>query len=189
MAYDRRCKRVDLFMIIVEEASRLLTQHGYDVMPEQELLRFEDTVVLGFVRCFEDVASLVEGWRSTEERFLRKYSDALRRDGRKSWNVYSILITSEQASRSQELELLRIEEDFVSTRKVARAGVATDRDVDMALAVLLPIRSRVSLGGEDPQGLLVERLSTLPEKVIPMLLSGVPGELLAGQLIQEEHES
>jgi hypothetical protein len=173
-------------MSLLDIASRRLSSVGYSVAPWGDEVRFEDASVLGFVAQFPTVEQLTSGWEAAQERFLLDNARALRRDRRKSWNVYSILLTSEVASAEQTRVLTGREEDFQSTRKIARSGIVTDRDVDSAIAVLLPIRHRVSLSSEDALELVADRLATLPERAVKSLLAGGSGEDFADALLREE---
>ena len=121
-----------------------------------------------------------------EDSFLRRHASELRRDRRKAWNVYSLLLTPDRASSDQKGLLVEIEEDFRATRKIARAGIATDRDVLNALGVLLPIRHRVSLNGEDALSRVADRLSALPSAAVETLLARGSGEEIADTLVRAE---
>ena len=147
-------------------AARRLSAAGYDVTSTTGNVRFEDASVLGFVAEFASVAALLDEWIHAEETFLREHAVELRRDRRKAWNVYSILLTQERASAEQTKRLIAVEENFQATRKIARAGIAIDRDIDNALGVLLPIRHRVSLSSENALDLLRDRLSALPPSAV-----------------------
>lgn len=173
-------------MSIVDLAARRLLVAGYDVTSTTSHVRFEDVSVLGFVAEFVSVAALLDEWTHAEEDFLRKHAAELRRDRRKAWNVYSILLTHERASAEQTKRLIAVEENFQATRKIARAGIAIDRDIDNALGVLLPIRHRVSLGNEDALGRLRNRLSALPPSAVHSMLIGGNGEDIADALVREE---
>jgi hypothetical protein len=173
-------------MSILDTVARRLSANEYSVVFAADELRFEDASVLGFVAEFQTVRDLLEGWQAEQERFLRSNAAALRRDRRKAWNVYSILLTREQASEEQSRALVAVEEDFGSTRKVARAGVITDRDIERALGVLLPIRHRVSLSSENALGVLARRLDSLPSRAVEVLLAGGSAEEFVEALIQVE---
>ena len=166
-------------------ARRLLVA-GYDVTSTTSHVRFEDASVLGFVAEFATVAALLDEWKNAEETFLREHAVELRRDRRKAWNVYSILLTHERASAEQTERLIAVEENFQATRKIARAGITIDRDIDNALGVLLPIRHRVSLSSENALDLLRSRLSALPPSAVHSILAGGNREDIADALVREE---
>ena len=166
--------------------TRRLLVAGYDVTSTTSHVRFEDASVLGFVAEFVSVAALLDKWKHAEETFLREHAVELRRDRRKAWNVYSILLTPEPASAEQTKRLMAVEEDFQATRKIARAGITIDRDIHNALGVLLPIRHRVSLSNENALDLLRNRLSALPPSAVHSMLIGGNGEDIADALVREE---
>lgn len=173
-------------MSILDTVARRLEANGYSVAPMGGELRFEDISILGFVVEFSTVEQLLDGWQQVQDRFLRESAVALRRDRRKAWNVYSVLLTPERASREQSRALVSVEEDFQSTRKLARAGIATDGDVEEGVAALLPIRHRVSLSSENALELLQSRLVTLPSDAVRLLLAGGSGENFADALVRDE---
>ncbi len=142
--------------------------------------------MLGFVAEFVSVAALLGEWKDAEETFLREHAAELRRDRQKAWNVYSTLLTHERASAEQTKRLIAVEEDFQATRKIARAGIAIDRDIDNALGVLLPIRHRVSLSSKNALDLLRDRLSALPPSAVHSMLVGGNSEDIADALVREE---
>ena len=173
-------------MSILYMAARQLSTAGYTVVPAAGEVRFEDASVLGYVAEFESATTLLDRWKSVEDTFLRKHTAALRRDSRKAWNVYSILLTPEGASDEQRKNLVAVEENFQATRKVARAGIVLERDVENALGVLLPIRHRVSLSNESALDLLRDRLAGLPPTAVRSLLTGRSGEDFADALVRSE---
>jgi len=167
--------------------ARRLSDEGYEVITTVGELCFEDASVLGVVVEFESVADLLHGWEEKENAFLHKHAKALRRDRRKAWNVYSILLTPEKASAEQVKALVALEENFQLTRKIARAGIATDRDIENALSVLLPIRQRVRLRSENAlEELIAARLAALPSDAVQSLLNGAVGEDVADALFRAE---
>ncbi len=173
-------------MTILDMVDRRLSLAGYDVTLTSSHVRFEDASVLGFVAEFVSVAALLDDWKHAEENFLREHAAELRRDRRKAWNVYSILLTHERASAEQTKRLIAVEENFRATRKIARDGVTIERDIDNALGVLLPIRHRVSLSSENALDLLRNRLSALPPAAVHSMLLGGNGEDIADALVREE---
>ena len=173
-------------MSTLDTVAKRLSAGGYTATPADGEVRFEDASILGFVAEFVSVAQLLDGWQRSQDVFLRKHASALRQDRRKAWNVYSILLTLERASTDQKKALVSVEEDFRATRKVARAGIVTDRDIEDALGVLLPIHHRVSLTSENTLALLDERLSALPSAAVKGFLAGGGGEDFADALLRAE---
>lgn len=173
-------------MGLLDAVARRLSSNGYWVLVASGEVRFEDASVLGCVSEFGSVNELLEGWKHAEDTFVRRYSAALRRDLRKAWNVYTILLTAERASVPQRRDLVAIEENFQATRKVARAGIATEGDIEIALGVLLPIRHRVSMSSENALEAVSNRLSALPSEAVKALLAGGSGEHFANILVRTE---
>jgi len=173
---------------IVDSVLSRLSSAGYTTARFGDEIRFEDASVLGFVREFATARHLIEEWQRAQDQFLRANAPALRRDRRKSWNAYSVLLTSQPASEEEAQRLITIEEDFRATRKVVRAAVSTDGDVESALAVLLPIRRRVRFVAEDALARVSDRLSALPRPALEALLRGATGEEFAQALLRGEEE-
>ena len=175
-------------MTVLERAARALVSAEFTVKQYGAEVRFEDPSVLGFAVEFATVEDLLQQWRGAEERFLRTNAAALRTDRRKSWNIYSVLLTAGQSSPELAKRLLAVEEDFRSTRKVARSGLATDRDVEDALLPLLPLRHRVSLQPEEALARVAERIQELPPEVVRALLRDASAEALARMLLAKGKE-
>ena len=175
-------------MSILDTVARRLSSANYTITRSGDEVRFEDASILGFISEFPTVRQLLDGWQEAQDHFLRSNASDLRRDRRKSWNVYSIVLTPERASDDQARALVAVEEDFRATRKVARAGISTDRDVENALAVLLPIRHRVSLGTENALGRVADRLKLLPPTAVASLLRDASGEGFVASLLSEEEK-
>ena len=173
-------------MSTLDTVVRRLSASGYEVILATGKVCFEDASVLGFVADFESVAQLLDGWKEEEDAFLREHASALRRDRRKAWNVYSILLTPERASAKQGRALVTLEENFQATRKIARSSIVTDRDIENALGVLFPIRHRVSLRSENTLELVASRLSALPSGAVRSILAGGSGEDFADALVRAE---
>lgn len=173
-------------MSTLDKAARCLSASRYEVVWTTAKVRFEDASVLGFVAEFESVAQLLDGWKEAEDDFLSEHASAFRRDRRKAWNVYSILLTPDRASAKQGRALVTLEENFQATRKIARASIATDRDIEDALGVLLPIRHRVNLSSENTLELLASSLLALPSGAVRSLLDGGSGEDFADALVRAE---
>lgn len=156
------------------QIEQILGRAGYDAWPhtggELPITCFEDEAVAGFVHFFPDVDSLISRWKESEMAVLRRYAASLRAGGDKSWNIYSILLCSENASPAQAVALDAIEEDFEATRKIARTGVQTMSDAMAALQPLLPIQSSSRLGESDFEQRLRGRLPNVPSSALDALL-------------------
>jgi hypothetical protein len=155
-------------MRLLEEASGLLRSAGYRTRQRfspEAVVHFEDEVVMGFLAFFDDASSLLDGWKAMQDGFLRGNAARLKQDPSKAWNVYAILLTPEDpASEADFRELRALEEDFRSTRKIARAGVTTRDKCRTALAPLLPL-VHLSREGREAVEALPARL-TDQEKVL-----------------------
>jgi hypothetical protein len=55
---------------------------------------FEDNAVMGFVCLFEDTSSLLRRWRDLETKLLIVHASSLQKAGEKTWNIYSVFLSS-----------------------------------------------------------------------------------------------
>ncbi len=144
-------------MDILSDTQSLLSQAGYGVLGSNGrtgTMFFEDPVVFGFV-CVKETAEAIAGsWEEMQDQFLSQNADSIRRASEKAWNAYSIFLTERRCSDEMRCSLLRIEEDFRGSRKIARAGITTGEDLANALLPLLPLRSVAVVQSQD----LTERL-------------------------------
>lgn len=159
----------------------VLQDAGYDTwLLSVEGLRaigFEDDAVMGFVYLFEDVSSMLLSWRNLETKLLSRHASSLQRAGEKTWNIYSVFLSSGRADEVQLREVRWIEEDLERTRKLAACGLASREGIITALLPLLPIQRQPSLDGEEFD--LTQRLekrvaSIAPEGAKAVLNSDVP---------------
>ena len=133
---------------------------------------FESAALMGFVHIFDSASSLLKEWEIRQNQVLERHAAALRAAGAKAWNVYSIFLTAEPAPEKTR-EIDRIEENFEFTRKIARASVRTDEDVERALLPLISIRSSPSLGMSNFNDRLRSRLKDLPQDAVTAFLNNV----------------
>ena len=137
-------------MNLSELARAALQGAGYRcAATEDGDLVFEDDTLLGFVTVQPSARHILDSWRAKQEAFLRSHATPLRRDAGKAWNVYSVFWTTIACAPEGAAALLEVEEDFVGTRKLARAGVQIEDDVSEALYPLLPIENSVALAEGD----------------------------------------
>lgn len=108
------------------------------------VLCFENATIIGFLHVFDTARDLLDRWEAGQARVLARHAASLRSAGAKAWNVYSVLLTSEQAPLLRR-EVERLEEDFSLTRKIARCGVQLDEDIAQALMPLAPIKAQPML--------------------------------------------
>ena len=158
--------------ILGSEARNILESAGYVTIPGQteDIFSFEDATLLGFVWVTSSVTSILSEWQRKQDGFLRDRDRELRRSKEKSWNVYSVFLTEDDAKDEQHSELAKIEEDFRGTRKIARSGVRSMSQINRALLPLLPIQNRLSLGDIDVASRLRTRLAAISKNVADALL-------------------
>jgi hypothetical protein len=108
---------------------------------DASMLLFEDEAIFGFVVLFEDANQLLESWKAKQTLFIQRNASALRRAHMKSWNCYSVYLSSQPASAAMKPLLAEIEEDLALTRKIVGDGVSTQRDIQRALLPILPIQN------------------------------------------------
>ena len=131
---------------------------------------FENPVLIGFVHVFESAAALVAQWEAAQTAVLKEYAVPLRGARDKAWNVYSIFLTDDrEPARQREIE--RLEENFALTRKIARGGIRTSKDVEHVLLPLTSVQSRPSLGATDLEDRLRTRLKEIPKEAVSAFLS------------------
>lgn len=161
-------------MNLSAEALRLLESSNYRTYPGagDDVFHFEDSSLLGFVWIAPNPAALVKEWQRRQDSFLSDNHLQLRQSKDKSWNAYSVLLTEPDVSTEEVHALLKIEEDFRGTRKIAKAGLRTTELLVRALLPLLPIQNLVELERDDSR----ERLRSRLNRIDPVLLEAVVGE-------------
>jgi len=110
---------------------------------------FEDDAVMGFVCLFDEAGSLLRQWRDLETKLLTRHAASLQKAGDKTWNVYSVFLSSAKADEAQSREIRWIEENLERTRKIAASGLASREEILTALLPLLPIQRQPLLESED----------------------------------------
>lgn len=175
-------------MILLDEAESILRAEGYRTRRERsstgaltyfrteassdlqralsiaDALVFENATVVGFVRAFDAVDTLIGEWEMYQHAFLRSNSARLRLDPDKAWSVYALFLSSASASPAQRAALGQIEEDLQSTRKIARSDVISRADLQRALLPLLRVRTVAGGALIDAHAELRERLD--PDQAI-----------------------
>lgn len=140
---------------------------------------FENSTIVGFLHVFDTAEDLLANWEDHQARVLARHAAALRAAGAKAWNVYSIFLTSEQASALRR-EVERLEEDFSLTRKIARAGIQLNEDLDHALMPLAPIKAQPMLENASVESRLRARAKDLP----PLALQAFLGAASAAEVAE-----
>jgi hypothetical protein len=154
------------------ESQRLLESSKYRTYPgaKKDFFYFEDSSLLGFVWIAPNPAALVDEWQQLQDSFLRDKDLQLRKSKDKSWNAYSVLLAEPDASSDQVHALLRIEEDFRGTRKIAKAGLRTVAQLTRALLPLIAIQNLVELERDDSKERLRSRLNRLDPALLEALV-------------------
>ena len=159
-------------MSLLPDVESLLSKVGYRTMRNSVVpssVAFEDDSLFGFVVEYDTIHSLNEGWKKAEQVFLTLHAPSLRRADQKAWNCYSVHITSDAGSESGIRSLLAIEEDFKSTRKIARAALSSRKDLIHAFAPLLPLQNVTAPERQASQPDLRERLHEWPASAVEAL--------------------
>lgn len=134
---------------------------------------FENAALVGFLHVFPTAVALLDGWKASQQYALVRHAASLRAAGAKAWNVYSVFLASGPAS-SHTRTIERLEEDFSHTRKIARAGIQTQEDVERALLPLLSIRSKPLLGAANFEDRLRSRLKDIAPNAVTAFLNETP---------------
>jgi hypothetical protein len=173
---------------VYRQADAVLRRAGYSTASATtelgDLVRFEDDAVLGFLRVFPTAQDLVTRWRSAERADLAESASRLRAAPIKAWNVYSVFLALAPASPEDAREIDRIEEDFTSTRKIARAGIAALPDIERALLPILPLATLTSFSVSDYESRLRTRLGFLAQDALETLLGDADPKEIARILLE-----
>ena len=151
--------------------------------PDSSFLYFEDSTIMGQVHVLASAAEIVDTWESLQDNFLRRNASRLLVDTTKAWNLYTVLLASHAPPIDLARALFSLEDDFRGTRKIARAGVLTKRDIAAALAPILPLLHSVpSVAPIDASVALAERLHSVAPP-LQGLVTGAPTETLVASLL------
>jgi hypothetical protein len=175
-------------MDIATQAEIVLRGAGYETWPwtgaSPAVTCFENAAVIGFVHVFSSADELLARWEVAQQAVLSRHSAALRAAGAKAWNVYSVFLAEEQAP-TQQRAVERIEENFALTRKIARAGVHTQDDVESALLPLTAVKAQPILSDTDFQDRLRARLKDVSEDALTAFLGATSAEEVAKILAEK----
>lgn len=175
-------------MIILDEAKGILETNGYFVSPlSGTSFQFEDGTLVGFV-VQSSLAEIVASWSQQQDQFIRENASYLRKSAPKSWNLYSVFLSSDIPNEEARKSVARIEEDFRATRKIVQTGLATPSDVQRALYPFIPIQNVVGISAEDLKQKLSSRLTGLPSAALQALLDPQKNDRTRLQAFQEAHE-
>ena len=150
--------------------------------PDSLTLHFEDISIMGQIHVLGSPDEIVAKWQVVQDEFLKRNASHFLRDTTKAWNLYTILLTEQTPAPDVAARLFSIEDDFRGTRKIARAGVTTRKDVAAALAPILPLRNVLPVGLVDAKERLVDRLGAVTP-VLCSLVDGAPPESIVASLL------
>ena len=150
--------------------------------PDSSVLYFEDGTIMGHVHVLASGEEIVQTWEFLQDDFLRRNASQLLADPTKAWNLYTILLASQTSPVDLARKLLSIEDDFRGTRKIARAGVITKRDVAGALTPILPLQNVSSVALIDANGRLAKRLHSVAPSLQRLVTGGSTEALVASLL-------
>lgn len=169
-------------MDIATQSEILLREAGYLTWAwtgtSPPVICFESATIAGFVHVFPTASELLANWEAAQQRVLSRHAPALRAAGAKAWNIYSVLLTSEQAPTLQR-PVERLEEDFSLTRKIARTAIQTADDVANVLLPLCPIRAQPILEEADIASRLRMRAKDIPTEALNAFLADGKAEEVA----------
>ena len=148
------------------------------------MICFENTALIGFVHVFPTANDLLKRWQEVQNSALSRHGPALRAAGAKAWNAYSVFLTEELAP-TQQRAVERIEEDFALTRKIARAGVRTQDDLERTLLPLTAVRAQPLFSETDFEDRLRARLKDVSPHVLTAFLGTTPAEEVARILAEK----
>lgn len=175
-------------MDIATQTEVLLRGAGYETWtwtsPTSAVICFENAALIGFIHVFSSANDLLTCWQEAQNAVLSRHGPALRTAGTKAWNVYSVFLTEEQAP-NQYRAVERIEEDFALTRKIARAGVRTQDDLERTLLPLTAVRAQPLISETDFEDRLRVRLKDVSPDVLTAFLGTTPAEEVARILAEK----
>lgn len=178
-------------MPLMQHIERCLRDAQYEVQfptDDSSLIYFEDHSLFGFAVVYPTVEVLLQSWKGKQDDFLRAHAPFLRAAARKAWNCYTVHLTDATASEVEQQALFDIEEDFTSTRKVARAEVATAFDVCRALYPLLPIQNLLKMQESNTDTDIFHRLHDWPAGALKALMGNGTAEDIVELLVEGEGE-
>jgi hypothetical protein len=172
---------------IATQAEVFLREAGYQtwiwtgVVPP--VTCFENPTIVGFLHVFETVEDLLAKWEQAQALVLARHAAPLRAAGTKAWNVYSVFLTrDEQPTLRRNVE--RLEENFTLTRKIARASIQINEDLEHALMPLAPIKAQPILKNANVEDRLRARAKDLPTTALEAFL-GTPTAAEVAEMLGE----
>jgi hypothetical protein len=144
----------------------------------QEVVLFEDDTILGFLFAYDTLKELIENWETDMNGIVTANQFGLRRAAQKAWNTYAIFLTREQANYAGISTLSGIEENLAGTRKIARAGIVDNTNLEAALLSLLPIQSAPILEAVDFVAEIRHRTPELDGRAFEAFASSVDASIV-----------
>ena len=144
---------------------------------DSSMLLFEDEAIFGFIVLFEHVDELLESWQFKQSLFIGRNATALKRARMKSWNCYSVYLSSQPCPAELRPLLSELEEDLALTRKIVGDDVATQRDLQRVLLPILPIQNH-SVSASTATLDLASRLDGWSTSAVRALQTGSASDLL-----------
>jgi hypothetical protein len=176
-------------MSLLHHIEAALREARYLVQPSSDspsTLYFEDYSLFGLAIVYESVESLLRNWKRRQDDFLQTNAPFLRQAFQKAWNCYTVHLTEDVATPHQKQALFDVEEDLTSTRKIARADMATPADVQRALYPLIPVQNLLRIQGSPNDLDIAQRLHDWPEAALNALLGAGNAEDVVELLLENE---
>lgn len=177
-------------MDLAKEAEIVFRDAGYVTQQWLEsqvpMISFENETIIGFAHFFGSSNDLLHGWESAEEAALDRFRFLIRSAGEKAWNVYSIFLAPDDPTKASTVELMKIEENFRQTRKIAKGGITSNSGIVNALLPLIPIQNRPVLDEINLESRLKISLSEIHQDGASALLGGASAKEIAQILAEKE---
>ena len=176
-------------MSLLQQVDRILRVAGYRIQVSADrssTIYFEDYSLFGFCTVYDSVGSLLQSWNNDQNEFLQKHAPFLRQAQRKAWNCYAVHLTAASAGDAETQALFDIEENFTSTRKIARANLVTESDVQRTLYPLIPIQNLLKMQASQSGSDISQRFHDWPPSVLKALLGTGSAEDIVDLLLEAE---
>jgi hypothetical protein len=152
-------------MNLPHEVQNILEESGYITLPittPPGSIIFEDASLIGIVFSIESLQELLSHWREMQDQFLATFARQMAGEPNKSWNAYSVFLTTHEPRAEQRSSIVEIEENLRGTRKIVGTGLVSVKDLVACLLPLLSIRHSIRLSTEDYVSRLKDRIE-IPE--------------------------
>ena len=175
-------------MKLTNSARELLEAHGYDILVSTRVdstLYFEDDSLIGQLVEYPSVQELLTNWARDQSEFLSRYSVSIRAAGEKSWNLYNVLLSADNATTGQ-LDLLKaVEDDLGAARKIIGIGLDSDESLTRCLLPLLPLQHRMRMDAFGVESELRDALG-LNEDALNALFDDLPASELVKAVVSKQ---